>query len=491
MNRQPGKKRVNMGRGDSAGSSLAARLIRCLPAATFEMETLCRLAGIKATVDIPTAAVECRQRPNLLLNPDFVAKHCQRDEHLFLLVMHELWHIILAHTRLYPRVTQIHNIAFDAIINAGLSRQFSDPEYRGFFEAINPADKFPGMLLRPPVGWPDDPQYPPDEAMPPGTRALLERLYPPGNNQRSADPLYEEILDLLRQAGMGQECVVVFVDPVLLGDHDDPEREAQVLDSALMRDMLKDMLGKWPKLPIAIGRGAGQGNKLLDWASDVQSTSENARRAFARTLRRCLGPKAGGEKRKARSQISGMIGTGVLPNARDRMVSARRQLGTQGMLWNQQGEIRARVPEKPSKAHVYLDVSGSMMDMLPHLLGLLLPYVQNHQADVFQFSNYVEPMPLEDLRRGKLRSSGGTDINCVLTHALDATPRLRRALVLTDGYTGYPHPKLVSRVHEQNLRIYAVLPAEMALRHQIAGISVQIIILPPLSHTRSPWRVRR
>src|SRR5512145_2705921 len=126
------------------GTKLASRLIGSLPAASVEMETLCRLAGIKISSKIPTAAVECVHRPRLLINPEFAARYCQRDEHLFLLVMHELWHIILAHTRLYPRVTPLHNIAFDAIINAGLARQFPGPEFRGFFDALNPADVFPG-----------------------------------------------------------------------------------------------------------------------------------------------------------------------------------------------------------------------------------------------------------------------------------------------------------------------------------------------------------
>jgi hypothetical protein len=143
------------------------------------METLVQLVGIEATREVPSAAVTCEGRPRLLLNPDFVAAHCARDEHLFLLVMHELWHVILAHTRLYPRATPAENIAFDAVINAGLCRQFPGPEYRGFFEALNPADAFPGCLLRPPEGWPHAPRIPRRvRGWPARTRGLLERLYP-------------------------------------------------------------------------------------------------------------------------------------------------------------------------------------------------------------------------------------------------------------------------------------------------------------------------
>ena len=153
---------------------LAERIALCLPGATFEMEALCQLIGISASREIESAAVAGGERPKMLINLDFVARFCSRDEHLFLLVMHELWHILLAHTRLFPRANLIDNIAFDAVINAGLSIQFPEAEYRGFFEAINLPDVFPNLLLRPPVGWPDQPIYPPDNPL--GTRGILERL---------------------------------------------------------------------------------------------------------------------------------------------------------------------------------------------------------------------------------------------------------------------------------------------------------------------------
>lgn len=459
------------------GAHLVARLVRCLPAATFEMETLCRLAGVRTSYDVPTAAVECLRRPHMLINPDFAARYCQRDEHLFLLVMHELWHVILAHTRLYARMTPLHNIAFDAIINAGLSRQFPGPEFRGFFDELNPADAFPGLLLRPPPGWPDKPQYPPEDSVPPGTIEILKRLYPAGNTGYGADPLYEEILNLLRSAGLEN---IIYIMPVLLGDHDTPESERQALNNPVFREMMDKLMEKWPDM-VMPGRGAG-GSEHAHQTS-IKSASEAARRAFANTLRRCLGPRPGRHQRKSRSLIPGAVGTGVLPNAHDRLVPARKLLGVQGVLWNQPGEVRARVPETPSVTHVYLDVSGSMAHVLPHLLGLILPYVRRGQAEVFQFSTIVEPMPVEELAKADLRTTGGTDINCVLAHAIDV-PRLRRLLILTDGYTGVPHPQLVSRLTEQHVRVHAVLPAYGSIRDQLEGIAASIVVLPPLRNYR-------
>lgn len=456
------------------GAHLVARLVRCLPAATFEMETLCRLAGIKPSYSIPTAAVECLHRPHMLINPDFTAKYCQSDEHLFLLVMHELWHVILAHTRLYPRVTPLHNIAFDAIINAGLARQFPGPEFRGFFDALNPADVFPGLLLRPPVGWPEKPEYPSEENLPPGTIEILKRLYPPNNKGYEADPLYEEILNLLRRAGLEQ---IVYVVPVLIGDHDTPDQERQALENPVFRELIDGLMSKWPEMAV-LGRGMGGEKETRQTV--MKSASEEARRVFAHTLRRCLGPQPGHHRRKTRTHVPGITGMGVLPNPHDRLIPARQKLGVQGMLWNQKGEVRARVPETPSKAHVYLDVSGSMAHILPHLLGLILPYVRSGQADIFQFSTIVEPMPLDELKLARLRTSGGTDINCVLRHAIDTVPRIHRALILTDGYTGIPRAELAQRIAAQNIHIHAVLPAHLATKEQLKHIVDSIVVLPPL-----------
>lgn len=472
----PGMNKLYPGRSDE-GMQLAARLVGCVPAATIEMETLCRMAGIKVNRHIPTAAVECVRRPRLLINPDFAAQHCQRDEHLFLLVMHELWHIILAHTRLYPRMTLVHNVAFDAVINAGLARQYYDkPEYRGFFEALNPEDKFPSVLLRPPVGWPTHPEYP--EVGPAGTRQILERLYPPGNQKTASMPFYEEILQLLRQYAEENGWVWVEGEPFLLGDHENSEAEERVFADPSLNETMRRIASKLPSQ--LQGQRPGRGGAREDRQSRVIPTAENTRRAFSHVLRRCLGPRRGKQHRRAKAPVPVTTGNTVLPNPRDRLAPARRLLGMPGTIWAQQGTVKARVPEKPSKAHVYLDVSGSMSQILPHLLGLILPYVASHQADMFQFSTIVEPLPLARLQQGRLRTTGGTNINCVLEHVLDVKPAVRRVLLLTDGATGTPADELAEMAREHNLRIFVVLPAESPWEEDLREIASFMTILPPL-----------
>jgi hypothetical protein len=455
-------------RGESG--ALATRLVRCLAAGSFEMETLVSLAGIEASLSVATASVSCEGRPRLLVNPDFVAGHCRRDEHLFLLVMHELWHVILAHTRLYPRATTAENVAFDAVINAGLARQFPGPEYRGFFEALNPADEFPACLLRPPAGWPDAPRLPRAAKWPRGTRALLARLYPRAGESRVPAPLYDEILALLaKRRRLGAAS--------LLGDHGDPEREAALVGKTDFGDVVRRIVAAWPPPPFPLG-GRDLGGATRDWNAALGPATTDARRVFAQVLRRTLAPHPFGERRARRTLVRGPSGVAPLPNPRDRQAPARRALGVPDLLQVQELLAPARAPTPPARAHVYLDVSGSMSRLLPALLGLLLPHVAAGRAHVFQFSTVVEPLPFAALRAGQVRTTGGTDVGCVLAHAL-ATPRLRTALLVTDGYVGQLRPDHAAAVRERGLRIHAVLPAASAWTRDLEPVARSITVLPP------------
>ncbi len=446
------------------GAILKKRLLASLPASRFEMETLTRLAGIHATRKVPTACVECKRRPKMLINPDFVEKYCTRDEHLFLLVMHELWHVLLAHTRMYPQMTQAHNIAFDAIINAGLMQRFPAAEYRGFFEALNPADKFPSCLLRPPEGWPNDPQYPEDIG-PEGTTEIIRRLYPPHNRRRvGVMPLYEEVLDLLIKSGMDLGEVV------LIGNHD-----GTPVHDPFLKDAMSKITEKWPDTPTNMrGMGFGMRNRNLNRTAAY----ENARRTFSNTLRQCLGPKPGRERNRGRVPITVTGGNGVLINPRDRLASARKQLGAPQTLWAQPTEIKARIPEKPNRAHLYLDVSGSMNFIIRNMLGLLLPYVAERKVEVYQFSTEVDALSLQDLRAARLKTTGGTDINCVLAHALEQQPPVEKVLVLTDGAVGDPLPEHARGVEEQGMKLYIVMPDGCMLSHGVERISKAVVKLP-------------
>jgi hypothetical protein len=427
-------------------SGLAERIARCLPGGSFELETLVRLVGIDETDAVPTAAVTCRSRARLLINPQFAAEYCQRDEHLFLLVMHEMWHVLLGHTTLYGRPTPIHNIAFDALINAGLARQHPEREYRGFFERLNRADVFPELLLRPPVGWPLKPQY--DVGGPPGTEGMLRRLYPP-LRQSAPEPLYDEIVELVRQGTDGINAGV----PVLLGDHSgDPD---DAMDDPLFGDVVRRIVGSWPPPPVPMG-GRDAGRDAFDrWVQPV-STVPDVRRAFAAIIRQAVMPDRRGAERTAMTHRVETVGPGPLPNPGDRMHPARRLLIGDHALANQRIAVARRQPDPPVQALVYLDVSGSMGSIIAHLLDLLAPPARQRLVTVRQFSTEVAPLTIADLVSGRLTTTDGTHIDCVLEDL--GQRHERRVVIVTDGYVGTPSPALLAPLLERRVQFHTVLP---------------------------------
>ena len=70
------------------------------------MPGLLRLVGIVESEETTTAAVEYKAEPRLLISPHFVAQSAETPEKLFMLVMHELHHILLGHTRLFGAVSR-------------------------------------------------------------------------------------------------------------------------------------------------------------------------------------------------------------------------------------------------------------------------------------------------------------------------------------------------------------------------------------------------
>lgn len=452
-----------------ASERLAGRVARCLPGATFELETLARLVGIQATDSIETAAVTCHGRARLLLNPEFIEKHCRRDEHLFLLIMHEMWHVLLGHTTLYGRPTRAHNIAFDAIINAGLTRAHPGSAYRGFFENLNSPHLFPQLLLRAPEGWPDRPVYPDDG--PKGTFEVLWRLYPPPG-ARATEPTYEEIVRLLQQhedqqnlsgsaagagGGDGREGGEEDADgATLLGDHSH-DGTSNPLDDELFADIVRRIVARWPPPPFPL-RGRDDGRGLSESWMERLPSYRQTRQAFAKIVKEATLPDRRGARGSARELARTTVGPGPLPNASDRLLPARRALLGQGALANQQILLPQVRPEPPARALVYLDVSGSMIGILPHIIDLLVAPARRGEITVRQFSNAVSPISAAQLAAGRLETTGGTNIDCVLADAAERSEK--RVLIVTDGYVGTPSERLMEPLRQRGVRLYAALPED-------------------------------
>lgn len=81
------------------GEDLLDRVLATFSSGGYCLPALFRLMKIQTTEAVETASVECTSRPRLFINPRFVEKHAATPERLLMLVMHELHHVILGHTR--------------------------------------------------------------------------------------------------------------------------------------------------------------------------------------------------------------------------------------------------------------------------------------------------------------------------------------------------------------------------------------------------------
>jgi hypothetical protein len=152
-------------------TAIEEQILDCFPSGSYALSSLLRLVDIVEDRQVPTAAVECRVQPRLLINPDFVNCHANTPERLLMLVMHELHHVLLGHTTLFKTVTKTDNFVFDCVINALISRMFSHDEHLSFLTDFYSDKIFPECLLRPPTRWNGNVV----KTLPPGIQALPKK----------------------------------------------------------------------------------------------------------------------------------------------------------------------------------------------------------------------------------------------------------------------------------------------------------------------------
>ncbi len=430
-----------------ATSNLSERILNAFPSGSYSLSAFLRLLDIVETDSVPTAAVECRVQPKLLINPSFVSKHAATPEKLLMLVMHELHHVLLGHTTLFPRMTPVQNFVFDAVINGIVCRMFPRADYTAMFEDLYSEDHFPMCLLAPPPGWTENitrmangiRKLPLDHR----TRAheVHRALYSDGG--ASYQEVYELLPKLIKKCaeptrGESQntdenhELDALLQDVPLLGGHEHDDLQEGGLDqkSPVLFDVVRSAVEQWPQPPDPI-RGRSLADVLKQKA--VQFERRPSKRQQLRQLIRKVAGQAGrGVTREVRTEAM-TVPTPIPTMARRSLVL--QALGQQVLLHPGSVNWRRRVAAG-QRVHVYLDVSGSMKAVLKPLYGAILDCKDLVDPTVHLFSTKVVDITLAELRAGKCFSTYGTDIHCVSNHM--EKHRVRHALLITDGYVGEP-----------------------------------------------------
>lgn len=412
--------------------NLADQIFDCLPAGTYALTSLLQVVDIVETMEVPTAAIECRAQPRLLINPQFVARHAHTPERLTALVLHELHHVLLGHTRRFERANPQDNFVFDAVINSIVCRMFPERAYTSLFTGFYSDARFPECLLRPPSHW--DPRYGFDlpkalRGSSPGiaaAAAVYRSLYSVGG------ATYDEIRRVLPKALRESRASLDGVP--LLGGHDRNGSEATQASPELA-DIAGQLIAQWPAPPDPI---RGQSLESLLDATRVQVTPpatdrERLRRLICRTacsgVVRVRGGKVGWHDVSVDSPV---------PVA-SRRGTVLRALGQAPLLHPH--TLQQRRPRSGIEpVHIYLDVSGSVGSIKGALYGAVRDCEELVHREVHLFSTEVHSIGWKALLAGECRTTGGTSISCVERHI--AANRVRHAVLITDGWVGRPSPAL-------------------------------------------------
>jgi hypothetical protein len=420
-------------------TAITDQILDTFPSGSYALTALLRLLDIVESPAVPTAAVECRVQPRMLINPDFVKRHAASPEKLLMLVMHELHHVLLGHTTLFPRLTRVDNFIFDAVINGLLCRMFPDPQYTAFFTDYYGTD-FPEFLLRPPASWPGT------YVAPEGIRAIADPKHRAAiialhqGLYSDAGASYEEIRNVLRIHDSGEGDMELWAP--LIGDHSAHGSADGALEerSPVLFDIVREIVEEWPQPPDPI-----QGRSLDEIITESMVVAR--RQPSARAVLRRLISLVASKGRYGRRRMHSHRAYGIeqpLPT-HDRRAAVQRVLGHTPLLYRSTVSVPRVIPAG-DRVHVYLDVSGSVAPIIASLYGAILQCRDSVHPTVHLFSTVIADVSLAELKRGVCRSTGGTSVVCIAEHM--AAHDIRRALIVTDGYTGVPtgeHSHTLSR----------------------------------------------
>lgn len=371
----------------------------------FAIRAMLRIVQVAFTAEVPTLAVTVEERPQLLVNLEFVSEHCRTDSEVKAVLCHEFLHVVLRHTEDARPFHDARHLAFDAVINAIIHRDMG-PRGSGMMSRYYAKARGPLRLLRPPTK--DD-------------RARCSRADAPAW-ARAWPKLYDGLLVADDVEELARDLAVhVGVVPMLLGDHDAPGR----IPAGPLRDALDEALaqmdgsGIW-RLPRRRGVGAAAYDALVT-ARDERL--ERWQRSTLAVLKRHLEP----DPRSRATEDSPRDYRVPVLSPGDRRAFVRS-------LWDPflpDAAWVALVPRRVGSAQVYLDVSGSMSAEMPLVIALLGRLARHIRRPFWAFSDEVAPAVIE---RGQLRTrtTGGTSIGCVLEHVVRTRPRA--AVIVTDGY---------------------------------------------------------
>lgn len=378
------------------------------------------IAALRFTESVPTMAISLSSSPVLSINLSFCRKYLITEDDVKCVLLHEFLHVLLDHHLQYKTNTRLLNIALDAIINAIIHR-LKGPAYSDFFCRFYKWSMF-GFLLRPRPG--DWREY---QTIDTPWLIIHEHIY---FGKLGAEDLLELLdhIENIRTADSGDE--VIFI-----GDHS--RKEISEEGRNILSEISKRTKGLpvWSKEYVAV-KTDGLRRKELQ-----QYTHSRWRALTMGIIRRCVVPDKS-------SRLNMKPASVMLPvlSTEDRRAAVRFSSG--GIIPFATHQLQ--IPHPTDTCMVYLDVSGSMNNVLPQLISLLYRFRDYLHRPFYTFSTEVFPAKFVN---GKLemKTTGGTQIAPVFDHI--RKNKYRRALIITDGYVEKLIPSMFRGINMRHIHV--------------------------------------
>jgi len=393
------------------------------------------ISTIKIDRTFPTAAIGLRGfRTFLFVNPDFIAESASTPVKFATLLMHEIMHHLLGHTK-EPKMDIYRACACDAVINATLSRLH--PMFGLLPEDYYSGEEMPAKFLRP--GSLVD--YADDESIHRYAALWLPGIY--GKKSGMDDSYLNEIdgySEFFRKRTNGSVKNIVLFGTHNLGREESAKhKEKQIIMPAeTVSGIQKEILAA---IVPENGVAGGYCEKIFEMQvnkAEAAEITEDAREKMMKELRI-------NAVRKVLDVFE------VRNNAAERTVILPFEISRREIAMFGAGIYPAYFSVKKEygsykEAFVYIDVSGSMFGEIEFVYSLLTALKEFLMPKIFNFSNKIVEITREDLMDGNIFSTGGTDFNCVCSHFLEQNAQ--KALIITDGY-GEAEKSLAARVRKE------------------------------------------
>jgi len=421
-----------------------ALLLELIDENPFAIRAALQILKVEFTSEIATLAVTCEAQPRLLVNLDFLSASARTETHVKAVIVHEFLHVLLRHTEGRQPLTPARHLAFDAVINSIIHRQYGSAyssmmsEYygdaKGLHKLLRPMnDEEARCFNQSPSGAPE------------WVRAWAA-LYAGRLIADDIENLARTLSDSSLKRPSGSKAGPFTLEDAgmdmsdLIGNHADLGKETEGALVKVIESALKQMNGHgiW-RSPGDRGIGGPMINTLF--ASDSSPLRKWESRTMA-LIKRYLTPD---RNSRARREEPWSYRIPVLsPGDRRAFLRAQWSPFLPEASWEGQ-HLR-----QDGTAQVYLDVSGSMNAEMPLIINLLNRMGRRIRRPFWAFSDEVAPAIIE---RGKLRTSttGGTSMQCVLAHVAKTRPDA--AIVITDGYIEVIDRRAVAKTAVSRLHV--------------------------------------